>query len=109
MRFKSVNEQGLLYRVQHKQPVFHFTYENDFYGSCSFLAEIEESDNETLNLDETSLQVEDYQIKNGSLTVLVETAKIFLKGRLKQHSRLRQLDNPVARITTNLLQWGQRQ
>jgi hypothetical protein len=108
MRFKSVNQQGLLYRVQHKQPVFHFTYKNDFYGSCSFLAEIKETDNETLNLDETSLQVEDYQVKNGNLTALVETAKIFLKGRLKQRSRLWQLDNAVARIT-NLLQWGQRQ
>jgi hypothetical protein len=43
------------------------------------------------------------------LTVLVETAKIFLKGRLKNHSRLRQLDNTMARITTNLLQWGLRQ
>ena len=105
MRFNSVNERGWLQRVADDRPVFRFKYDNDFYGSCSFHAAILESEYESLRLDENTLQVEDYQIKKGSLPILVETAKVFLKVKLTNHTRLKQLENTAARLRRNLFDW----
>ena len=108
MRFNSVNERGWLQRVEEDQPVFHFKYDNEFYGTCSFLATIVESSNEALRLDDDTLEVEEYRIRKGSLPILVNTAKVFLKVRLNSHTRLKHLDNTAARLKRNLLNWRQR-
>jgi len=105
MRFNSVNERGWLQRVEDDQPIFHFKYDNDFYGSCTFHAAIVETEHEVLRLDENTLKVEDYLIKKGSLPILVETAKVFLKVKLTSHTRLKQLDNTAARLRRNLFDW----
>lgn len=105
MRFNSVNERGWLQRVEDDQPIFRFSYDNEFYGSCSFNAAIVESEHKALRLDENTLKVEDYQIRRGNLPILVETAKVFLKIKLTNHTRLKQLDNTAARLRRNLFDW----
>ena len=105
MRFSSVNERGWLQRVEDDPSTFHFKYDNDFYGTCSFQATILESDHEVLRLDEETLKVEDFRIRKGNLPVLVQTAKVFLKIKLTSHTRLKQLDNRTARIRRNLFDW----
>jgi len=55
-----------------------------------------------------TLEVEEYRIRKGSLPILVNTAKVFLKVRLNSHTRLKHLDNTAARLKRNLLNWRQR-
>lgn len=95
IRFKNVNERASVDQSEAGSAVFCFRYVNDFYGSCEFVAGVIEQENLPLRLDEDSISLETYHIKKGSLPILLNISKLFLRRMLGKLSSVNQLQtNP---------------
>lgn len=93
MRFQNVNELGEITRVDNHVHLFRFEYTNGFYGSCTFLAEVRAGERGVLALEEESLSVEAYTLKQGTLSILLKLAKLFFKRKLAKYTQLTELRN----------------
>ena len=85
MRFETVNEKGTAEKLSDNGR-FRFAYGNDFYGSCTFTADVSLGEQQTLFLRERSIVIEDYELKKGDATALLNISVTFFKRMLsKQH------------------------
>jgi hypothetical protein len=91
MRFKDINESGSVNRTEKGSMLFRFHYVNDFYGSCTFMARVVEPKNLPLKLENDSISLETYQIKRGTLPLLLNISKTFFRRMLGKYTSLSQL------------------
>ena len=85
MRFNDVNESGNVNRTDKGASLFRFHYINDFYGSCTFKAQVVEQKNLPLRLEDDSVSLETYEVKKGTLPLLMRLSKTFFRRRLHKH------------------------
>ena len=91
MRFDEVNESGNVNRTDKGASLFRFHYINDFYGSCTFKARVVEQKNLPLRLEDDSISLETYEVKKGTLPLLVRLSKIFFRRMLGKHNSVGRL------------------
>jgi hypothetical protein len=86
MRFETVNEKGSAEKLSDNGR-FRFAYGNDFYGSCTFTADVSMGDQKTLSLREKSIVIEDYELKKGDVKALRNISVTFFKRMFSKDSR----------------------
>lgn len=99
VRFKNVNESGRIQLHDKNNLLLHFHYINDFYGSCTFEARIIEQASLPLKLQKDSVVLENYEIKRGSLPLLLRIAKTFFGRILGKCNSVHQLMEPKVSLT----------
>ena len=99
IRFKNVNESGRIRLHNQNNLLLHFHYVNDFYGSCTFEAQIIEQTSLPLTLQKDSVVLDDYEVKRGSLPLLLQIAKTFFGRVLGKCNSIHQLMEPTTDFT----------
>ena len=99
VRFKNVNESGRVKLHDKNNLLLHFHYVNDFYGSCTFEARIIEQASLPLKLQKDSVLLGNYEIKRGSLPLLLRIAKTFFGRILGKCNSVHQLMEPKVSLT----------
>lgn len=94
VRFKNINENGRVRLYDKNNLLLHFHYVNDFYGSCTFEARIIEQASLPLTLRNDSVVLENYEVKRGSLPLLLRIAKTFFGRILGKCNSVHQLMEP---------------
>ncbi len=91
MRFNDVNESGNVNRTDKGASLFRFHYINDFYGSCTFKARVVAQRHLPLRLEDDSVALETYEVKKGTLPLLLRISKTFFRRMLGKYSSVGQL------------------
>ena len=91
MRFNDVNECGNVNRTDKGASLFRFHYINDFYGSCTFKARVVDKRHLPLRLEDDSVALETYEVKKGTLPLLLRISKTFFRRMLGKYSSVGQL------------------
>ena len=94
VRFRNVNESGRVRLHDKNNLLLHFHYVNDFYGSCTFEARIIEQASLPLELQKDSVVLETYEVKRGSLPLLLRIARTFFGRILGKCNSVHQLMEP---------------
>jgi hypothetical protein len=99
MQFTKVNETARLEQLNESRRAFRFEYSNRFYGSCSFTANLRKNPSH-LVLDHNSLSPENFKIKRGDRSTLLNLAILFLNGVLLKYRLPEDLDSdlPIATV-----------
>jgi len=84
MHFETVNERGTAEKLS-DDGRFRFVYGNDFYGSCTFTADVSLGEQRTLTFQEKSIVVEDHALKRGEVKALVNVSITFFKRMLPSY------------------------
>jgi hypothetical protein len=84
MRFETVNERGTAEKLSDNGR-FRFAYGNDFYGSCTFTVDVYLGGQKTFLLREKSIVIEDYDLKKGNVTVLLNISVTFFKRMISNY------------------------
>ena len=85
MQFETVNERGTAEKLSDNGR-FLFAYGNDFYGSCTFTADVFHGEQKTLFLRENSVVIEEYELKKGDIRALQNVSVTFFKRMLSNCS-----------------------
>ena len=99
VRFENVNESGRVKLHDKNNLLLHFQYVNDFYGSCTFEAQIIEQASLPLKLQKDSVVLGGYEIKRGSLPLLLRIARTFFGRILGKCNSVHQLMEPKVSLT----------
>ncbi len=91
MRFDEVNESGQVNRTDKGASLFRFHYINDFYGSCTFKARVVDQKNLPLRLDDDSISLETYEVKKGTLPLLMRQSQTFFRRMLGKRNSVGRL------------------
>ena len=91
MRFDDVNESGQVKRTDKGSSLFRFHYINDFYGSCTFKARVVEQKNLPLRLKDDSISLETYEVKKGTLPLLMRLSETFFRRMLGKRNSVGRL------------------
>jgi len=86
MHFETINEKGSAEKLADNGR-FRFAYGNDFYGSCTFTADLFFGEQKTPFLRENSIVIEDCELKNGDVNSLRNLSVIFFKRMLSKDTR----------------------
>jgi hypothetical protein len=78
MRFETVNEKGVVEKLSDNGR-HRLSYASDFYGSCSFTAKILLGEQNSFLLCENSIVLEEYQLRRGDLSALLNVSVTFFK------------------------------
>ena len=81
MRFEAVNERGFVERLS-ENGRHRFNYASDFYGSCSFTADIFLGEQKTFLLREDSIVMEEYRVRRGDVSAIRNVSVTFFKRML---------------------------
>jgi len=84
MRYEAVNERGTVKQLADSGR-FRFVYGNDFYGSCTFTAEVAPCEQQNFFLREKSIVLEDHESKKGDLKALMGVSVTFFKRILSRY------------------------
>lgn len=85
MRFETINERGSAEELS-EDGRYRFVYGNDFYGSCTFSAKVFLGEQKSLLLRESSIVVEEYELKKGDVRALLGLSITFFKRMLVRQS-----------------------
>lgn len=86
MHFETVNERGSAEKLSDNGR-FRFSYGSDFYGSCTFTADVHLGERKTLSLREQSIVVEEYKLRKGNVAALVNISVTFFRIMLAKRGR----------------------
>ena len=84
MHFEAINERGSVEKLPDNGR-HRFVYDSDFYGSCTFTADIFFGERKTLLLKEQSIVMERYELKKGNVSALLNVSVTFFKRMLASH------------------------
>lgn len=106
MEFENLNERGHSERLSDGSALFSFSYENKFYGSCSFVARVVQTRTRGLILDDDSLRVEEYRSRPGSLPALEASARVFFNRVLREFSTVQEFEMLHGEDSAPQSRWG---